>query len=111
MGISRSATVVCAYLIATTEMTADEALVAVQAKRVIVCPNLGFRRQLEEYAAQVQGGRGKARRRPAKLGKNIAEAIRKLKGGPQQKELDSSNASRDEVSQSSGLSLSSSPGQ
>ncbi|KAH9983943.1 protein-tyrosine phosphatase-like protein, partial [Russula vinacea] len=49
MGISRSATIVCAYLIATSRMTADEALNAVREKRPIVCPNLGFRRQLEEY--------------------------------------------------------------
>ncbi|KAI0251776.1 protein-tyrosine phosphatase-like protein [Lactifluus subvellereus] len=81
MGISRSATVVCAYLIATTKMTPDEALAAVKAKRGIVCPNLGFRRQLEEYARQVQ--RGKVRARPIRLGENVAEIIRKFTGGAQ----------------------------
>jgi protein-tyrosine phosphatase len=49
MGISRSATVVIAYLIATGEMTPDEALAAVRAKRAIVRPNGGFMSQLQEY--------------------------------------------------------------
>jgi Dual specificity phosphatase, catalytic domain len=81
MGISRSATVVCGYLVATMKMTPDEALAAVKAKRGIVCPNMGFRRQLEEYARQVQRGKGRAR--PARLGENVAEVIRKLTGGAQ----------------------------
>ncbi|KAI9464422.1 protein-tyrosine phosphatase-like protein [Lactarius psammicola] len=49
MGISRSATVVIAYLIATTQMTPREALAAVRAKRAIVRPNRGFMSQLHEY--------------------------------------------------------------
>jgi len=52
MGISRSATVVCAYLIATTDMVPTEAIAFAQSKRHIVCPNLGFRQQLESYAEQ-----------------------------------------------------------
>ena len=56
MGITRSATVVCAYLIATAKMTPDEALAAVRAKREIVCPNIGFMQQLEQYADQLRGG-------------------------------------------------------
>ncbi|KAH9975712.1 protein-tyrosine phosphatase-like protein [Lactifluus volemus] len=83
MGISRSATVVCAYLVATTRMTPHEALAAVKAKREIVCPNLGFRRQLEEYARQVQDGQGKVRARPVRIGENVTEVIRKLTGGAQ----------------------------
>jgi atypical dual specificity phosphatase len=71
MGISRSATVVCAYLIATMRMTPYEALAAVREKRGVVSPNMGFLRQLEEYAIQVHGGSRAAR--PAKI-----EAIRKL---------------------------------
>ncbi|KAF8967678.1 protein-tyrosine phosphatase-like protein [Flammula alnicola] len=51
-GVSRSATVVCAYLIATTEMTATGSIAHVQSIRGIVCPNIGFRRQLEEYSVQ-----------------------------------------------------------
>ncbi len=76
MGISRSATVVCAYLIATMEMTPHEALAAVKEKREIVSPNAGFLQQLEEYAVRVDVGRGKP---PAKLGENVAEAIRRLR--------------------------------
>lgn len=49
MGISRSATVVMAYLIATSQMTPQEALAAVRAKRAIVRPNRGFMSQLHEY--------------------------------------------------------------
>ncbi|EGN91985.1 hypothetical protein SERLA73DRAFT_17524, partial [Serpula lacrymans var. lacrymans S7.3] len=48
-GISRSATVVCAYLVATTSMHPTEAVAFVKAKRGIVCPNIGFRRQLEVF--------------------------------------------------------------
>ncbi|KAI0280849.1 protein-tyrosine phosphatase-like protein [Russula aff. rugulosa BPL654] len=56
MGISRSATVVCAYLIATMRMTPDDALAAVREKRGFVSPNIGFLRQLEEYAIRLHGG-------------------------------------------------------
>jgi protein-tyrosine phosphatase len=49
MGISRSATAVIAYLIATTKMTPREALAAVRAKRAIVRPNRGYMSQLQEY--------------------------------------------------------------
>jgi len=55
MGISRSATVVCAYLIAEKAMTAPAAIDFVREKRAIVCPNIGFRRQLDEYAARLHG--------------------------------------------------------
>jgi len=49
MGISRSTTVVLAYLVATTKMTPREALAAVRSKRAIVRPNRGFMSQLEAY--------------------------------------------------------------
>lgn len=83
MGISRSATVVCAYLVATAKMTPDEALVAVRAKRGIVHPNIGFRRQLEQYADQLQGAQSTSVARPARMGGNVAEAIRRLTGKAQ----------------------------
>ena len=50
MGVSRSTTVVCAYLIATTSMNAQEAIAFVAKRRTIASPNVGFRRQLETYA-------------------------------------------------------------
>ena len=89
MGISRSATVICAYLIATTRMTPHEALAAVRAKRGIASPNSGFLRQLEEYYVALTKGGGMSRAgtpRPHKVGDNVAEAIRKLTRGSQ-KEL------------------------
>jgi hypothetical protein len=51
MGISRSTTIVIAYLVATTRMTPREALATVQSKRAIVRPNPGFMSQLEEYSS------------------------------------------------------------
>lgn len=45
-GISRSPILICAYLVATTPMHALETIKHVQAKRGIVAPNIGFRRQL-----------------------------------------------------------------
>lgn len=59
MGISRSATVVCAYLIAHKNMKAEEAIAYAQSKRPVVCPNLGFRQQLEIYASKLQSNRGR----------------------------------------------------
>ena len=57
MGISRSATVVCAYLIAAHAMPPHEALDFVMSKREIVWPNPGFQRQLQMYAARFRGRR------------------------------------------------------
>ncbi|KAG7093972.1 hypothetical protein E1B28_007602 [Marasmius oreades] len=48
-GVSRSATVVCAYLVATAGMRAMQSIGFVQSKRKVVCPNNGFRQQLEMY--------------------------------------------------------------
>ncbi|KAK7438424.1 hypothetical protein VKT23_018037 [Stygiomarasmius scandens] len=60
-GVSRSPTVVCAYLIATTPgpkaMRAFEALELVRSKRSVVQPNSGFRKQLEQFAERFIGGR------------------------------------------------------
>lgn len=50
LGISRSATVVCAYLIATSKLTVEESIERVQSLRRVVSPNFGFRQQLGEYA-------------------------------------------------------------
>lgn len=48
-GVSRSATIVMAYLIAKEDMTYQEAHQHVKARRPIVRPNDGFRRQLEDF--------------------------------------------------------------
>jgi atypical dual specificity phosphatase len=60
MGISRSAAIVCAYLIATMRMTPDEALAAVKEKRKVVRPNDGFLRQLEEYSERLNSESSKS---------------------------------------------------
>jgi len=52
MGISRSATVVSAYMIATKKITSAEAIAYVQKKRPVVSPNLGFRQQLDTFASK-----------------------------------------------------------
>ena len=81
MGVSRSATVVWAYLVATTSMGVDEALDFIIQKRSIVCPNLGFRLQMETYATKFCGRvlvKGKHKRKARMLGV-VAEHIRRQK--------------------------------
>lgn len=48
-GVSRSASVVAAYLMKVEEMALNEALKHIRQKRPLVSPNPGFMRQLEEY--------------------------------------------------------------
>ncbi|TRM60736.1 protein-tyrosine phosphatase-like protein [Schizophyllum amplum] len=78
-GISRSATVVCAYLLASSTpkagMLAHETIDWVRERRGIVCPNLGFRRQLDEYAK-----RYKTVGTPKRLSLSLAGRIRSLRG-------------------------------
>ncbi|KAF8474902.1 protein-tyrosine phosphatase-like protein, partial [Kalaharituber pfeilii] len=49
MGISRSATVLTAYLMKTRNLSAEDALRLISDIRPIICPNLSFRKQLELY--------------------------------------------------------------
>lgn len=59
-GISRSTTIVCAYLVCVHGLTVDQALRHVRASRPVACPNVGFVKQLERYAKRVApGGMGK----------------------------------------------------
>ncbi|XP_034643687.1 dual specificity protein phosphatase 15 isoform X8 [Trachemys scripta elegans] len=55
-GISRSTTIVVAYVMAVTELSWQEVLQAVRAVRPIANPNPGFKQQLEEF------GHGPARK-------------------------------------------------
>ncbi|XP_063000155.1 dual specificity protein phosphatase 15 [Elgaria multicarinata webbii] len=48
-GISRSTTIVLAYIMAVTQLSWREALEAVKAVRPVANPNPGFRHQLEEH--------------------------------------------------------------
>ncbi|KAJ2914655.1 hypothetical protein MD484_g5766, partial [Candolleomyces efflorescens] len=72
-GISRSATIVCAYVIATMQLDALEAIEYVQAKRSIVCPNSGFRLQLATFSTPYI-----KKPKPKSVGKDIAGRIRSL---------------------------------
>jgi Dual specificity phosphatase, catalytic domain len=82
MGISRSTTVVIAYLIATTKMTPHEALASVRSKRTIVRPNRGFMSQLQEYyskcsdSLQAELGDEPPDTKDGEAGKNVNKARR-----------------------------------
>mmetsp|Transcript_11764 Transcript_11764/g.18866 ORF Transcript_11764/g.18866 Transcript_11764/m.18866 type:complete len:225 (+) Transcript_11764:69-743(+) len=52
-GVSRSVTVVCAWLMETKNLSAQEALEFVREKRPIVDPNKGFIEQLNEFDKKV----------------------------------------------------------
>lgn len=52
-GISRSPTVVAAYLTVATECTAAEAIAHIKSLRPIIDPNPGFMRQLVEWSLTV----------------------------------------------------------
>jgi len=83
-GISRSATLVCAYLVATTPMRATEAIAFVQAKRGIVSPNPGFRRQLILWERQFEDARARAvqeRRRKSRSIGGFGDALSRLWAG------------------------------
>lgn len=53
-GVSRSATILAAYLIHKKQITADEAVKIIQEKRKRAKPNDAFMKQLKEYEC-VQG--------------------------------------------------------
>ncbi|TFK74953.1 phosphatases II [Pluteus cervinus] len=92
-GISRSATIVCAYLVATKRMQGPQAIEYTQSKRGIVCPNLGFRHQLDIYAMQF--GAEPVKRRNLgffKLGGNLLDRL-KPKGGPLETTSDADESS------------------
>ena len=70
-GISRSATVVTAYLMATRKLPFEAALALVRERRPVASPNSGFQRQLREYAAELlQPLRQKAAKLPQKRPSN-----------------------------------------
>lgn len=84
-GVSRSATVVCAYL-TSTGMTAKEAVKFVKSKRGIVRPNTGFTRQLEIYAKRHANVSQAPREsmftrsiRKLKISDGVSKRIRRLK--------------------------------
>eukprot|EP01098_Paradermamoeba_levis_P015499 TRINITY_DN7922_c0_g1_i1.p1 TRINITY_DN7922_c0_g1~~TRINITY_DN7922_c0_g1_i1.p1 ORF type:complete len:155 (-),score=19.66 TRINITY_DN7922_c0_g1_i1:72-536(-) len=52
-GISRSCSIVCAYLMKSKKLRFQEALEKVKKARPIVCPNYGFQAQLLQYENQI----------------------------------------------------------
>ena len=54
-GVSRSATLVAAYLIKEYGMNCNQAIDYIHSKRNIVNPNSGFKRQLQRYDAIIHG--------------------------------------------------------
>lgn len=61
-GVSRSVTLVVAYIMTVTRLGWSDALAAVKAARPCAAPNVGFQRQLQEFestqADEVWGGGG-----------------------------------------------------
>ena len=53
MGMSRSSTIVIAYLMRYHNMTRDEAYIAVKKRRPLTNPNQGFWKQLEEFESWI----------------------------------------------------------
>ncbi|KAM0948822.1 putative phosphoric monoester hydrolase [Dioscorea sansibarensis] len=53
-GISRSATIVVAYLMKEHRMPLSQALELVRSKRPQICPNFGFRKQLEDFEKSLE---------------------------------------------------------
>ncbi|TFK26244.1 phosphatases II [Coprinopsis marcescibilis] len=76
-GISRSATVVSAYLIATEGMEAHKSIARVQSLRNVVCPNLGFRLQLLQYSERFPK-RDRSDGKPMTFRRTISQRFRKL---------------------------------
>ena len=74
-GMSRSATIVIAYLIATTPMTVGEATEFVRSKRKIIRPNHGFVKQLEQYERRHFVSTGKTAAVKKRVGTDIASRI------------------------------------
>jgi atypical dual specificity phosphatase len=54
MGVSRSVTIVVAYLITVTDMHLDKAHEFVRSRRFFANPNMGFREKLKRYYKEVR---------------------------------------------------------
>lgn len=59
MGISRSTTLVAAYLMKKRGMGAKQAIAYIEARRPIVNPNSGFRRQLTQWEQHLRSSSGR----------------------------------------------------
>ncbi|KAL7975935.1 hypothetical protein Chor_005493 [Crotalus horridus] len=90
-GISRSTTIILAYLMAVTPLGWLEALEAVKAVRPVANPNLGFRQQLEEFgrSRSIQKIRRKLQQCHRGTPFNDHEAVRGLLSSGRKQELPS----------------------
>jgi dual specificity phosphatase 12 len=57
MGISRSPTMVAAFLMKTQGLNAEKALEFIRARRPIIDPNQGFRKALQNLFSELENGR------------------------------------------------------
>ena len=80
-GMSRSATIVIAYLLATTAMTTAEATEFVRSKRRVIRPNYGFVNQLEQYEKRHFSSSGKTTKPKKRVEGGIASRMRQLREG------------------------------
>ena len=72
-GVSRSVTLVIAYIMTVTGLGWQEALAAVKAVRPCAGPNLGFQRQLQEFeATQADEVSAEVRLQENRVGENIS---------------------------------------
>jgi len=76
-GMSRSATIVCAYLLATTPMNTEETIAFVKSKRSIIHPNYGFQKQLKAWEAKYFAATHKHRNSSRDIAASLQERIRK----------------------------------
>ena len=53
LGVSRSSTICCAYLIKYQRMSIEQALTHLRSRRSIIQPNSGFLRQLLRFSQQI----------------------------------------------------------
>jgi len=74
-GMSRSATIVIAYLLATTPMTTEEATAFVRSKRSVIRPNQGFTKQLEQYERRHFSSAGKTNKPKRRVESGLASRI------------------------------------
>lgn len=57
-GVSRSATIVIAYLMQEHGMSYSDAMQHVKKQRYFICPNDGFRRQLSQFQKELRKSGG-----------------------------------------------------
>ncbi|PVG04501.1 phosphatases II [Serendipita vermifera] len=78
-GMSRSASIVCAYLLATTSMNTQESISFVRKRRPIIQPNYGFEKQLRAWEAKHFAATRKRRVSSRQIANNLQARIQQYK--------------------------------